>query len=268
MNDLDKLEVKLSASQETLMRMFQFMGSKFPDIPHDIIDPIMRQHEEIAMGMFKHYFHGDLNVFKNRFNSAGVGSYGTILNWLWKSVEPGEVFASNNMMTFKRSNRNEWPTDSIEVAIDRVTFKLNALLDIPASIALLYDHLTMHATNVGFRERLKLLNASVATLNKEFIEVAIRRNMFSEYTFKPTEDDTINCKLRVHGAGMVNVRIKTDTFGWHTNNFRIIETSDDGFESNLVHRFHVASVLWELMNDGKYELEFPEGCLEEDDVEQ
>ena len=40
MNDLDKLEVKLSASQETLMRMFQFMGSKFPDIPGDIIDPI------------------------------------------------------------------------------------------------------------------------------------------------------------------------------------------------------------------------------------
>ena len=67
---------------------------------------------------------------------------------------------------------------------------------------------------------------------------------------------------------LVNVRIKTDTFGWHTNNFRIIETSSDGFESNLVHRFHVASVLWELMNDGKYEIEFPEGCLEEDDDEQ
>ena len=52
----------------------------------------------------------------------------------------------------------------------------------------------MHATNVGFRERLKL-HASVATLNKEFIEVAIRRNMFSEHTFKPMKTIPLTVNL-------------------------------------------------------------------------
>tara|TARA_B100000700_G_scaffold208593_1_gene229288 strand:- start:45058 stop:45873 length:816 start_codon:yes stop_codon:yes gene_type:complete len=268
MNDLDKLEIKLSTSQESLFRMFHFISTKFPDVPSDIIDPVMKQHEQIAIGIFEHKMGGDLSRFKNRFRPAGVGTYGTILTWLLKPIELGETIVAVDGITIRRSKEKEWAADFLEVVIDQVTFRLTALMDIPSTIALIYDlfiRRPTNAPNLEFSDRLRLLNASVATLNKEFMEVAAKRDMFSKYDFKPNDEGFVKGQLRVKGAGMINVRIKTDDFGWVHDNLRIIETGYDGFDSNIMHRFHVASILRELMDNGEYETEFPKECLEDED---